>query len=724
MIRQAHFTVKIGLVFLLFILGTFIDPALSGDDEEQSFRSEAVLTPDGGGDIVAVADSKGRSVEITEAWVRIYNGPAEEEDQATSIVRDGSGNLYVTGSSPDIGTGADITTLAYDASGNELWVASYNGPGNDWDTAYDMVLGPSGNIYVVGESWNIDNDRDYTTIGYDTAGTELWVARYNGPGDGYDRGNAVAVDASDNIFITGESWGSGTDYDFATVAYDADGNELWTSRYDGPDNGYDGAQDVAVDTSGNVYVTGWSYNLDLDQSDFKTVAYDADGNELWVATYNGPADSIDQPLAIAADSSGQIYVTGLSTGIGTGRDATTVAYDTSGDELWVARYNGPGNDSDYARSIHVDGSGTIYVTGASIGDGTQLDYATIAYDTSGTELWVARYDTPLGSGNDYGWDVTTDAFGNVYVTGESYDGSFEFDCVTISYDASGNELWVGRYVTAGELEDWGDQIIADPSGNVYVAGVSYDPDFGNYLTLKYPAVTDPAVFSGEMAFDPPSPCAQGDMVTCTAKIHNQSTIDAENVEVAFYARNPLSGGILIGGTTPGNPQTIPLIPAGGSVDVSIIRKVPIIWSGDIYVWVDSPDDLAELDETNNLASSLISVGPDLTLDPSDITFVPDPGTAGSPVTVSAVIHNTGGQAILDPVRVRFFNGDPMSGGSALAVRVISGGIAAGDAETVMLSGVPPVSNTYDIYVWADHVDYIKKYDEDNNIASNTLVVNP
>ncbi len=101
--------------------------------------------------------------------------------------------------------------------------------------------------------------------------------------------------------------------------------------------------------------------------------------EEWVARYNGPANSGDYAFAIAMDSSGNVYVTGWSYGSGTDRDYATVKYDTDGNELWAAWYNGPGNVYYSAYAIAVDSSGNVYVTGVSVVSGTGWDYATIKY---------------------------------------------------------------------------------------------------------------------------------------------------------------------------------------------------------------------------------------------------------------------------------------------------------------------------------------------------------
>ncbi|TET23124.1 MAG: hypothetical protein E3J71_03640, partial [Candidatus Stahlbacteria bacterium] len=175
----------------------------------------------------------------------------------------------------------------------------------------------------------------------------------------------------------------------SVVGLSAQVTEEWVARYDGPASSWDEARAIAVDGSGNVYVTGSSPGSNGD-SDYATVKYSPAGTEEWVARYNGPANDDDYAQAIAVDGSGNVYVTGNS--YGSGADYATVKYNTSGVEQWVARYDGSASGRDYARAIAVDDAGNVYVTGGSIGSGADYDYATVKYNTSGVEQWVARYD--------------------------------------------------------------------------------------------------------------------------------------------------------------------------------------------------------------------------------------------------------------------------------------------------------------------------------------------
>ena len=106
--------------------------------------------------------------------------------------------------------------------------------------------------------------------------------------------------------------------------------------------------------------------------------------EMWVARYNGPGNSFDRPVAIAVDNTGNVYVAGKSDG-GPGRlyDYATIKYNAAGEQEWVARYNGPDNDNDYANGMAIDGSGNVYVTGVSSNHCASSDFATIKYNSAG-----------------------------------------------------------------------------------------------------------------------------------------------------------------------------------------------------------------------------------------------------------------------------------------------------------------------------------------------------
>ena len=100
--------------------------------------------------------------------------------------------------------------------------------------------------------------------------TQEWVVRYNGPGNYDDNAEAMVVDDLGNVYVTGHSYGGGGYQDYATTKYGSDGNEQWVARYNGPGNYHDVPRAIAIDTFGNVYVTGHSYGNQTTQKDFAT----------------------------------------------------------------------------------------------------------------------------------------------------------------------------------------------------------------------------------------------------------------------------------------------------------------------------------------------------------------------------------------------------------------------------------------------------------------------
>jgi len=434
-----------------------------------------------------------------QLWVSRYDGLGEDHDEATALAVDGSGNVYVTGQSyGSEGTMYDYATIKYSSEGKEEWIVRYNGPEGSPSEAIALAIDSSKNVYVTGTSdGGFDTRSDYTTIKYNTEGIQMWAARYNelrppysnAPSRDNDKAKAIAVDDFGNIYVTGWSWYYGTNNDYVTIKYNSDGVEQWIARYNAPENFDDEPAAITVDFSGNVYVTGWSKDSS-ERYDYATVKYNSEGIQQWITRYNGPGNGFDEATAITVDDSGNVFVTGKSySGIGPMDYYTTIKYNSAGVEQWVAHYNGPGNNRNTPTAITLDISGNIYVTGWSTGAGTSQDYATIMYNSIGKEQWVARYN---GSGN--GWDEATDlavdGSGNVYVTGWSYDSDMGYDYVSLKYNKKGENQWIARYNGLGNGEDKATALALDASGNIYVTGWSlsssknsyYDYD---YATIKY-----------------------------------------------------------------------------------------------------------------------------------------------------------------------------------------------------------------------------------------------
>jgi DNA-binding beta-propeller fold protein YncE len=147
--------------------------------------------------------------------------------------------------------------------GAQLWASRYSGPVNGQDEPFSMTVSPDGaRVFVTGIGTGASSGLDYSTVAYSAAtGAQLWAGRYNGPANGDDYAQSVAVSPDGiRVFVTGYSTGTSSGADYATVAYSAaTGAQLWVKRYNGPANSHDYAYAVAVSPDGaRVFVTGSS----------------------------------------------------------------------------------------------------------------------------------------------------------------------------------------------------------------------------------------------------------------------------------------------------------------------------------------------------------------------------------------------------------------------------------------------------------------------------------
>ena len=352
-----------------------------------------------------------------QQWLRTLDGGGS--DAAVAIKTDDAGNVYVTGSSAG---GLYSMTAKYNAAGDRLWIQSFTTIG-EGDAGVDLALDPAGNVYVTGYNVETVTGFDIITIKYSPGGVEQWVRRYDA-GNGEDVPAAIGCDAS-GIYVTGRSGGN-----FTTIKYDFNGVQQWVRNYNGG-FGSDAPADLVVDAAGNIYVTGQSTGSGTNV-DYATIKYDAAGTQQWVRRYDGPttvlASDYDRAAALAVDANGNVFVTGNSSD-----DFATVKYSAAGTEMWVRRYNGPAAGGDWATSIAVDGSGNSYVSGSSYGNSTtQYDFATLSYDPSGAVRWTERYNGP-GNFYDTPYGIAVHSSGDVYVSGSSGGSGTSDDYTTIKY---------------------------------------------------------------------------------------------------------------------------------------------------------------------------------------------------------------------------------------------------------------------------------------------------
>jgi uncharacterized delta-60 repeat protein len=432
----------------------------------------------------------------SELWVNSFDvaRPGHSTDRITASAMDSNGNVYVTGWSTGVESrSSDIVTIKYDRHGIEQWIHHFYPRGLSYSDSegWAISVDPSGNVYVAGHAtgtYAVDGCLIKYPSTYQQGQDPEWVRTYNGPGNGNDRYWDAAVDSDGNVYVTGYSAGAGTGSDYVTLKYDPTGVVQWVSRHDGTGSQNDNSYAVAVDSAKNVYVTGGSRNTS-GNTDIVTIKYDPYGHEQWVNRYDGPAGDMDRGQSLVVDSSGGVYVTGWSTGVGTNLDYATIAYNpTDGTRKWVARYDGPASGNDQpapptnasetdsfgsyisnnqgiVASLEADGQTYLYVTGQSTGvDGSgataTLDIATVKYRAEdGYPMWdvpgqpgttsgkpgnpaniAVRYNGP-GNGIDRAWALALDRDGNVYVAGPSTGIGTGVDYAVVKYGPNGAALW-------------------------------------------------------------------------------------------------------------------------------------------------------------------------------------------------------------------------------------------------------------------------------------------
>lgn len=431
------------------------------------------------------------SLNSAQSWVRNYPSSAiigSTEFKGNSITVDATGNVYVTGYGGS-GTAIDFVTIKYTASGDTVWVRTYTflGEASSDDKAVALAVDGSGNVYVTGFSLRSVSPAvryDYATVKYNSSGVQQWVRRYSGVG-GDNQPTALALDASGNVYVTGYSADTTdiTGDDYATVKYDSAGNSLWAVRYhNGISGGDDRASAIGVSSTGIVYVTGSGAIASSFKSEYVTIRYNrSTGDTVWTRHYKQSTSDEAVAYDLAVDASGSAYVTGSSLKVLNDYDAATVKYDSLGNQAWASRYDNSSGDEGF--TLAVDGSGNVYVAGWTLDSLTSYDYLTVKYNSAGTFQWANRYAGP-GTLSDAVAQLVLDGSGNVNVTGTN-NSHF----ATLQYNSSGVQQWVQTYIGPGATFDAALSMAISSSGQVYVTGGSAAGNGSIFTTVKYEQAT-------------------------------------------------------------------------------------------------------------------------------------------------------------------------------------------------------------------------------------------
>jgi len=287
--------------------------------------------------------------------------------------------------------------------GDILWTKWIGGTAGENDVAWSVAVGPDDQPVVTGFVVNAGNDAVYLTRKLDNAdGHQIWEDQAPGAVSNIDvRTGWLAVMDDGDLAMVNRTFGS-NGYDVVLKRYAAqDGDIVWETVYDGETHGGDDPKAMVRDAAGNILVAGvqdvaWNY-------DYMVLKFDQiDGGLIWEARYDGPPGGwYDVASCIVEGHDGDILVAGLSDGIGTGWDYAIVAFDeTSGQQQWAERYDGPASQSDEARDLAVSADGHLYVTGYGYGIDTNKDMITLHYELEDTS---PVGDIPVAAGLTRTW---------------------------------------------------------------------------------------------------------------------------------------------------------------------------------------------------------------------------------------------------------------------------------------------------------------------------------
>jgi hypothetical protein len=293
-----------------------------------------------------------------------------------------------------------LAAFSSNAQIQQAWLARYNnGLTNGTNQAVKMALDATGNIYVTGFSQNTNTNLGYVTIKYAPNGTQLWVARYDSTNYPIATPTALALDSSNNVFVTGSA---------VTVKYDTNGSQLWTAPYAGTA--------LTLDTNGNVAVTGFG-------TSFNSVTINPTGTTLWKQTYTAPCGAAEGQ-AINADSSGNFYVAGSYPNFCEGSlvvyELLVIKYNANGSQIWTTTYQLEGGGPVQVEGVRIDGNGNAYI----LCDFYNLPYTLLKYDPSSSLAWVSSLYV---SGLSIPHDLVVDKNYNVAITGQVFAESFLFE---------------------------------------------------------------------------------------------------------------------------------------------------------------------------------------------------------------------------------------------------------------------------------------------------------
>jgi hypothetical protein len=312
------------------------------------------------------------------AWSRVFERASVGTDAYVALVASSAGSVYAVGYSQlSPKSGSDVLIDKYGLDGRRLWHRDWTYPGVSSDGAADAACDHRGDLVLVGHS-----AKAALVMKYSPRGRLIWVGRTDGAGP--SAAKAVALDPQGDIFVAGETTGADHRHRYYLVKYGRDGGRLWTATH-GSGTGDSAAADVAVDGSGNAYVTG-AFAVDPEHGSCTTVKYSPSGRRLWSRDF---ADAVDEAAAgrAVAFRGGTVFVMGDRDDPVTGVDGFLLAYAPDGSVRYASGYSSSSRSpSGSFEALAVDDARFAYVTG-SYDAGSTREQMTLCFAPDGSLKW-------------------------------------------------------------------------------------------------------------------------------------------------------------------------------------------------------------------------------------------------------------------------------------------------------------------------------------------------
>lgn len=377
--------------------------------------------------------------------------------------------------------GLTVSAITYSQTPTLLWEVRYNNPSNGTDRFVDMVVDNSGNTYVCGTSDSIGTGTDYITMKIAPDGNVLWAKRFNGPGNGIDEAKALAINSQGDVCVTGRSQNSLFNFDIATVKYSSSGAFQWVSYYDDT-NSDDIGNDVAFDNAGNVFVVGNSglNGVFIKINPVNGLASCNFSNTNFGTWYTKLHKLIIPPTgnATALNEYGNTstnYVTAWTNPFGTSNCFDYTAYYTQGQVAPRV----------FARS----NSGDYFLGGYALDNNSDKEIR--IFKMNNTNAPVLGTYNKAGSGDQEPTKMAIDASGNIYLSGfvdREPSAGINFDMLAIKFNTNGDTIWTRNYNGNAYNEDKAFDIALSQTSNpsVFTTGYSQRTSSGKDITtLKY-----------------------------------------------------------------------------------------------------------------------------------------------------------------------------------------------------------------------------------------------